>query len=219
MGTVCFRKQFHVSSACKNPKLKSSHDWKAKSSGWGPGREMSGVCWGSFTLLGDRRRGWWGDELVPFAPLWACSYPSEATWPLLLLRRLGLLVLIPKGFLTIVICARVEPLPRKGPLSASHGQVVWLVQSGPFQVLQEAGKCSAGSCGMGWCCCGPKVLLPIRARDGVMFQGVPEAFSLGTTIPCGTRHLILLLWEGMAERVGSRGTVPSPCPLEGALFN
>lgn len=165
MGTVCFRKQFHVSPACKNFKLKISHDWKAKSSGWGPSREMSDVCWGSLTSLGDRRSSWWGDKLVPSAPLWACFYLSEPTLPLLLLRRLDLLMVIPKGPFFIGICVHVEALPRKGCLSTSHEHFFWLLENDPFQVIEETGMCSAGSCGISWCCCGPIVLLPIWARQ------------------------------------------------------
>lgn len=157
MGTVCFRKQFHVSSACKNLKLKSSHDWKAKLSGWGPSREMSGVCWGSLTPLGDRRSGWWRDKC---APLWACFYFSEATLPVLLLGTLDLLAVIPKGCVLIVICAHVEALARKGSLSTSHEWGFCLSMT----LSRWSGMCSAGSCGISWCCCGPLVFLPIWAR-------------------------------------------------------
>lgn len=203
MGTVCCMKQFNVNSACKNLKLKSSHDWKAKSSGWGPSREMSGVCWGSLTPLGDRS-DWRGDKLVPSAPYGACFYLSEPALSLLGLRRPDLLVVIPKGSVFIVICAHVEALPRKCSLSTSHECFFWLLENDPFQVAQETEMCNAGGCGMGWCCFGPMVLLPIWARWWSDVIKCTKDFFLVMIIPCCTRHLNLLLQEGKAERDGEQ---------------
>jgi len=103
METVHFRKQFHVSSACRNHKLKSSHDWKAKASGCMPSREMNGVCWRSLTPFVDGRSGCWGDKHVLFAPLLSVRLLSEPTLPPpLLSRRLELRKMILKG--TVLHC-------------------------------------------------------------------------------------------------------------------
>lgn len=164
---------------------------------------MCDVCWGSLTLSGDRRGGWWGDKWVQRGPLWAYLYRSETTLPLLLLRRLDLLVVIPKGPVFIVICAHVEALPRKGCLSASHEHFFWLLENNPFQVIQETGMCS-GAVGWAGAAVAPECSCPSEQGDGVVFQDVQKDFSLVTIIPCCTRHLILLLQEGKAERDGEQ---------------
>lgn len=82
---------------------------RQKSSGCMPTREMRSVCWRSLTPLGDRRSGCWGDKHVLSAPLWVRFYLSEPTLlPLLLLRRLDLLMMIPKDTVFTVIWGHVE---------------------------------------------------------------------------------------------------------------
>lgn len=98
MQTARFRKQFRVSSACKNHKLKSSHDWKAKSSGRVPTRETNSVCWRSFHPAWGREEWLVGDKHILSAPRGACFYLSEPMLLLLLLlRKLDLFTMIPKG--------------------------------------------------------------------------------------------------------------------------
>lgn len=57
-----------------------------------------------------------GCSLHPSEPF----YLSELTLPLVLLRRLDLLVVIPKGSVFVVICAHMEALDRKDSLSTSN---------------------------------------------------------------------------------------------------
>lgn len=74
---------------------------------------MISVCWRSLTPFGDGRSGCWGDKHVLSMSLWACFYLSEPTLlPLLLSRRLFLLMMIPEGPVFTVIWHLVEAFLR-----------------------------------------------------------------------------------------------------------
>lgn len=160
---------------------------------------MSGVCWGSLTPPGDRRSGCWGNKRVPFAPLCACFYLSEPTSPLFLLRRLDLLVVIPKS------CFHCYLWPCGGSLSTNHELFFLFAWEWPFPG-------GAGNWDVQWRELWDdelvlQWLLPIWARPEQAMGWclrVQKGFSLVTIIPCCTRHLVLLLWERKAERDGEQ---------------
>lgn len=155
------------------------------------------------------------------APLRACFYLSEPTsLPLLLPRRLDLMLMIPKGMVFTVTWGHIEDSHRKGCLSTSHRGLRCL------SVTETHGPWSGGSCRMvptvSWCHRGSIVHLMPEAglsRTSGCFEVCTKLdFSLITIIPCCTRHPTSASARRSLKGIEDREAVPSPRPLQALLF-